>query len=94
MPAHAGGNRRAWEPSSEADLTRGAREPSSEADLTRGGREPSSEADLARGGASLRHFGGSWGPPRCGSCCARVLGSRLVYVLRFLQVLSGIPPVI
>jgi hypothetical protein len=57
-------------------------------------REPSSEADLARGGASLRYLGGPRGPPRWQSCCARVLGSRLVYVLRFLQVLSGIPLVV
>jgi hypothetical protein len=70
MLVRAGGNRRAWEPSSEADLARG-------------GVWPSSEADLARGCASLCHLGGPRGPPWCQLCCARVLGSRLVYVLRF-----------
>jgi hypothetical protein len=60
---------------------------SSEAEPARGRRGPSSEVDLARGGALLGRSGGPRGPPWRGLC--RVC---MFCVLRFLQVLSRIPP--
>jgi hypothetical protein len=94
-------------PSSEADLDRGSFEPSSEADLARGGVEASSEVNSARGSAqpsseanptrgvirraTLTGGGGHQGHDRV-VCVLWVHG--LVYVLRFLLVLSRFPLVI
>jgi hypothetical protein len=61
-----------WEPSSEANLTRGGVHPSSEADLTRGGVQASSEVDLTRGGIQVGR-GGHQGCDRFSVCVFRLM---------------------
>jgi hypothetical protein len=82
MPVHACGSKCAHEgTSSEADLARGGVSPRVRRTLLEGA--PCWAALVGRGG--YRGVG-------CAVCACLVLGSRCVCVLRFLQVLSRIPP--